>query len=161
MQDVISKPRDLTSPSPQQRHGGSAPASQISKDLHIKGNMSTSNDIIVHGRIEGDVQARVLTVGETADLVGHIRADEVILNGRVAGEVRGKKVRLNKSARVEGDIIHGTISIEAGAYFEGSVKRAEDPIGNRKVAQQPAVKPVRPAGAPPQPRPSVAPKRQS
>jgi len=46
--------------------------------------------------------------------------------------VRGLKVRLTASARVEGDIIHKTIAIESGAHFEGSVKREDDPLANKK-----------------------------
>ncbi|MCY4543079.1 MAG: polymer-forming cytoskeletal protein [Rhodobacteraceae bacterium] len=160
MQDVIPPQRKPVSSAPQTRQSSASPPSQISKDLQIKGNLNTSNDIVIQGKVEGDIRARVLTVGETADLVGHIRADEVILNGRVAGEVRGKKVRLNKTAKVEGDIIHSTISIEAGAYFEGSVQRAEDPIGSR---QQPSTGVAQKPRSPGKPgvRPTVAPKRQS
>lgn len=101
----------------------------ISKDLKIVGNLQTPNDIIVEGKVEGDISARNLTVKESSEIEGHIRAEEAILEGFVKGEVRGSKIRLNKSARVQGDIIHGTIAIEAGAHFEGTVKRTEEPLG--------------------------------
>ena len=101
----------------------------ISKDLKIVGNLQTPNDIIIEGKVEGDISARNLTVKETSEIEGHIRAEEAILEGFVKGEVRGAKIRLNKSARVQGDIIHGTIAIEAGAHFEGTVKRTEEPLG--------------------------------
>ena len=71
---------------------------------------------------------RLLTVGEDATIRGQLVGDEVVVNGRIIGKIRGVKVRLNSGARVEGDIIHETIAVEAGAHFEGSVKRQENPL---------------------------------
>ena len=104
------------------------PASVLSTDLHITGNIKTSGDIQVEGTIEGDLRAHLLTIGETATIKGEVTADDVVVNGRIVGRVRGLKVRLTSTARVEGDIIHKTIAIESGAHFEGSVQRQDDPL---------------------------------
>ena len=104
------------------------PASVLSSDLTITGNVKTSGDIQVEGVVEGDIRAHLLTVGESATIKGEIVADDIVVNGRVIGRVRGLKVRLTSTARVEGDIIHKTIAIESGAHFEGSVQRQEDPL---------------------------------
>ena len=104
------------------------PASTLSADLTIKGNIKTTGDIQVEGQIEGDIRAHLLTVGEGATVKGECMADDVVVNGRIVGRVRGLKVRLTSTARVEGDIIHKTIAIESGAHFEGSVQRQDDPL---------------------------------
>ncbi len=104
------------------------PASILSSDLHVTGNLKTSGDIQIEGQIEGDIRAHLLTVGEGATVKGEVVADDVVVNGRVVGRVRGLKVRLTSTARVEGDIIHKTIAIESGAHFEGSVQRQDDPL---------------------------------
>lgn len=104
------------------------PASLLSADLHITGNLKTSGDIQVEGTVEGDIRAHLLTIGESATIKGEVSADDVIINGRIVGRVRGLKVRLTSTARVEGDIIHKTIAIESGAHFEGSVQRQDDPL---------------------------------
>ncbi|MCV3271117.1 bactofilin family protein [Roseobacter sinensis] len=104
------------------------PASVLSSDLHVTGNMKTTGDINVEGTVEGDIRAHLLTIGETATIKGEVIADDVVVNGRIVGRVRGLKVRLTSTARVEGDIIHKTIAIESGAHFEGSVQRQDDPL---------------------------------
>jgi cytoskeletal protein CcmA (bactofilin family) len=118
------------------------PASVLSADLTVTGNLKTSGDIQVEGVVEGDIRAHLLTVGESATIKGEIIADDVVVNGRIVGRVRGLKVRLTSTARVEGDIIHKTIAIESGAHFEGSVQRQDDPLtqtgGAPKAAPQPA-----------------------
>ena len=105
-----------------------APASLLSSDLHVTGNMKTTGDINVEGTVEGDIRAHLLTIGESATIKGEVTADDVVINGRIVGRVRGLKVRLTSTARVEGDIIHKTIAIESGAHFEGSVQRQDDPL---------------------------------
>ncbi|PIV76684.1 MAG: hypothetical protein COW55_00690 [Rhodobacteraceae bacterium CG17_big_fil_post_rev_8_21_14_2_50_65_11] len=107
-----------------------APASVLSTDLTITGNLRTTGDIQVEGTVQGDIRAHLLTVGEGATIEGEIVADDIVVTGRVVGKVRGLKVRLTSTAKVEGDIIHKTIAIESGAHFEGSVQRQEDPLSN-------------------------------
>lgn len=111
------------------------PASSLSSDLLIKGNLKTSGDILIEGQVEGDIQAHLLTIGEGATVKGECMADDVVINGRIVGRVRGLKVRLTSTARVEGDIIHKTIAIESGAHFEGSVQRQDDPLNKSKDAK--------------------------
>jgi cytoskeletal protein CcmA (bactofilin family) len=120
------------------------PASVLSQDLHVTGNIRTTGDIQVEGTIEGDIRAHLLTIGESATIKGEVIADDVVVNGRIVGRVRGLKVRLTATARVEGDIIHKTIAIESGAHFEGSVQRQDDPLngGKRAAGQQPAPAPA-------------------
>ncbi|MFO7921432.1 polymer-forming cytoskeletal protein [Rhodobacteraceae bacterium W635] len=133
-----------------------APASVLSTDLTITGNLRTTGDIQVEGTVQGDIRAHLLTVGEGATIEGEIVADDIVVTGRVVGKVRGLKVRLTSTARVEGDIIHKTIAIESGAHFEGSVQRQEDPLssagtkkdaagGGKQGAQQQAAAKPQPA----------------
>ncbi|WP_068116673.1 bactofilin family protein [Tropicimonas marinistellae] len=112
------------------------PASVLSSDLTITGNLKTTGDIQVEGTVEGDIRAHLLTIGENATIRGECIADDVVINGRIVGRVRGLKVRLTATAKVEGDIIHKTIAIESGAHFEGSVQRQDDPLnaGGQRAA---------------------------
>ena len=121
------------------------PASVLSSDLHVTGNMKTTGDIQVEGTVEGDIRAHLLTIGEGATIKGEVIADDVVINGRIVGRVRGLKVRLTSTARVEGDIIHKTIAIESGAHFEGSVQRQDDPLNTKGNAPKPAGEPPKPA----------------
>ncbi len=122
--------RSFEAPMPQQPSRNRAAPSILSSDLTVTGNIQTEGDIQIEGKVQGDIRAHQLVVGESATINGEIVGEEVVVNGRVVGRVRGLKVRLSATARVEGDIIHKTIAIESGAHFEGSVQRQEDPIAN-------------------------------
>jgi len=126
--DPVVSPRASGDYTPASAPKAKPPASTLSADITIVGNIKTTGDIQVEGTVEGDIRAHLLTVGEGATVKGEVTADDVVINGRIVGRVRGLKVRLTSTARVEGDIIHKTIAIESGAHFEGSVQRKDDPL---------------------------------
>jgi cytoskeletal protein CcmA (bactofilin family) len=95
------------------------PASLIAEGVCIKGDLETSGDLHLDGSIEGDLRVGLLVVGETGSVAGAIHADSVEIRGRVAGVVCARRVKLWATARVDGDISHTELAIEAGAHFEG------------------------------------------
>ncbi|MCY4150774.1 MAG: polymer-forming cytoskeletal protein [Aestuariivita sp.] len=134
------------------------PASTLSSDLHFTGDLVSTGDIQIEGKIEGDVRGHQLTVGENAIIKGEIIGDDVVINGRITGSVRGLKVRLSSTAKVEGDIIHKIIAIESGAQFDGSVTRQDDPLnsGKQQNRQPPKVAtPIRQTAPPSPGKPGV------
>jgi cytoskeletal protein CcmA (bactofilin family) len=97
----------------------------ISPDLTIKGNMSCAGDIQIDGHVEGDVDSHSVKIGEGAEMRGTITAESVRVCGTVQGEIRAGTVALEKTARVTGNLVHQTLSIEAGAHFEGQCRRTD------------------------------------
>ncbi len=102
----------------------------VSADLKIVGDMTSSGDLQIDGAVEGDITSRVLTVGETAVVRGVLVAEKVRVYGSVFGQVRANTVLLAKTAKVEGDIVHQTLSMEAGASLSGSLSRLETAVGS-------------------------------
>ena len=68
---------------------GKPPASILSADLLIKGNLKTTGDIQIMGTVEGDIRAHLLTIGEGATVKGEVIADDVVVNGNVIGRRTG------------------------------------------------------------------------
>ena len=97
--------------------------SLLSADLKITGDVATDGELQLDGSIVGDISCGTLTVGNKAMITGEIRADKVMVYGKVEGRICASNVQLFQSAEVKGDILHETMSIEAGAYLEGMCKR--------------------------------------
>ena len=100
-----------------------APPSIISRDLNIVGDLLSEGEIQIDGGVNGDIRARVLIIGETANVKGEIVADTIRIHGSVEGQIKAKVVKLAQSAHVVGDILHEDLSIETGAFLEGHCKR--------------------------------------
>src|SRR4051812_26955675 len=120
---MFSKPASK-SPAPRPEGGEASArkpiaASLIAENVSLQGDVATDGDVHLDGSIKGDLRVRELTVGEAGCVEGHVEAETVEVRGRVVGTVTAKSVRLFSTARVEGDITHAQLSVEAGAHFEG------------------------------------------
>ncbi|MBG7609214.1 MAG: polymer-forming cytoskeletal protein [Verrucomicrobia bacterium] len=93
----------------------------LSSDVEIKGTVKFQHDLIVDGKIEGEIQSTGnLTVGENARLKAEIKTGTVVVYGKVHGNMTASdRVELKSSAEVVGDIKAKFLTIEAGAIFVG------------------------------------------
>ena len=108
---------------------GQTPArSVIDAWLAVTGSLKSEGEILVEGRVEGDIRCKLLVIGKDAHVSGSIIAEEVSVRGKVRGAIRAHRVTLQDTAVIDSDIYHRTLSIEQGACFEGSSKRCADPL---------------------------------
>jgi len=98
----------------------------ISADLRVVGDLGCEGDLQIEGVVEGDIKTVTLTIGEQALVKGSVIAEQCLIKGKVDGDVFAKSVNLARNAKVRGDIVHDSISIEAGAYLDGRCRRLED-----------------------------------
>ena len=150
-------------PPPAKRAARSSAPSIISADLTVNGTLTSTGDIQIDGKVEGDVHSTGLVIGEKALIHGEVLAEDVTIRGRVQGSVRARKVLLCSTCHVEGNILHEAFAVEAGAFFEGNCRHSDNPLAADaapKTAEFKAAAPVSviaPAAAPAMspPRPEV------
>ena len=102
-------------------------ASCIGSDMSIVGNIECKGPARVFGRIEGEMRASDLLIGDGAQVEGKVIAQAVTVCGRVKGTIRADRVKLQNGGAVEGDIFHRSLSIDENSQFEGSSRRVENP----------------------------------
>jgi cytoskeletal protein CcmA (bactofilin family) len=105
----------------------SAMPSIIADGLTIEGNLFSEGEIQIDGKVNGDVQAKMLTIGQNALITGDINAGKLIIRGAVNGSLRGEEITVTSTATVNGDIIHASLSIEPGAKIDGHLKHSDNP----------------------------------
>jgi len=98
--------------------------------MTIQGAVISAGDVHVDGRVEGDVRSLGLVIGDKAEIHGEIFAEDVTVRGTVIGRIHARKVLLAATCHVEGDILHEALAVEAGAFFEGSCRHSDNPLGN-------------------------------
>lgn len=121
----------------------------LANDVEIKGSIKFSHDLIIDGKIEGEVQSDgSLTVGENALIKGEIKTRAVTIFGKVEGNITvQERCELKSNAVLVGDVTAGTLAIEEGATFLGRSQVGKGASGGAKPASAPA-------GAPgPRPQP--------
>jgi cytoskeletal protein CcmA (bactofilin family) len=99
----------------------------IGSGMSIVGNIECNGPAQVFGRIEGELRASDLLIGDGAQVEGTVIAQDVTVCGHVKGTIRAVRVKLQEGGAVEGDIFHRSLSIDENSVFEGSSRRVENP----------------------------------
>ena len=102
----------------------------ISAEVVVRGTMLSTGDLQVDGRVEGDVRAFSLVIGEKSVVAGDVYAEDIIVRGRVEGSICARKVQLCSTCHVAGNILHESLSVESGAFFEGNCRHADNPLAD-------------------------------
>lgn len=125
---------------PGARTGRSAPSglSFIGPEVVISGDLTTSAQLHVDGRIDGHVRCGQLSQGESGIIAGDLTAGEARIAGLVEGTVSAATLVVEATGRIAGDVTYETISIAAGARIDGRLARrvvlATEPADDMLVA---------------------------
>ena len=119
---------DTKKPSQPNRPMSKARAPSIlSQDLVITGEINTDGDVQIEGRLDGNIKATTLTIGEQGAVNGSIKAGLVRVRGKVTGKISATTVELAETANVLADITQDHLTIENGAFFDGKCTRLTKP----------------------------------
>ena len=99
--------------------------STIGPDLKIVGSLVCSGELHIEGRVEGDIESRIISVKPGAQIDGALIAESITVGGAVIGQVRAPTVTVAGTARLLGDVLHHTLAVEAGAHLEGHCRQLD------------------------------------
>ena len=134
--------------SPIQRVSPTPPAEErrvvvwVGKSVIFKGTLSSSEDMMIDGRVEGAIEVRDhgLTIGPDADIHADIVARTVTIHGAVTGNIRASaKVDIRATGRIEGDLFTPHIVIADGALVRGRVDTLSKESDATKLRAQLAI----------------------
>ena len=96
----------------------------IGPSVSIKGELSSEEDLIIQGRVEGkiDLKKNNVNIGKKGHVKGDIYGRLISIEGEVQGNLFGEeKIIVRESAMVLGDIKTPRFSIGDGAKFKGHI----------------------------------------
>jgi cytoskeletal protein CcmA (bactofilin family) len=96
-------------------------------EVVVNGNIAGKGDLHIDGEINGDVAGNTVMVGTNGRVRGNIQADRATIAGYVEGTVSADALVIEKSARVAGDLVYASVSIETGAQVEGRLTQRAGP----------------------------------
>jgi cytoskeletal protein CcmA (bactofilin family) len=99
----------------------------IGQTVTIRGRLSSRENIVVEGEIEGDIElpAHRVTIGMAGRMRGDVLAAEVVALGTIDGDVDARQnFALGATARMTGNIRTPSLRIEEGASFKGRIEHA-------------------------------------
>jgi len=112
--------------------GDTTAHSIVDAGLTMKGDLESEGDILVKGKVMGNIRCKLLIIEIDALVEGGVEAEEVVVRGNTKGTLRADKVRLEKTANVESEIYHRSFSAEEGARIKGTLQCKDDLEDNGK-----------------------------
>jgi cytoskeletal protein CcmA (bactofilin family) len=99
----------------------------VGPDIKMKGVEVTDCDtLVVEGRIEATLDARVMQVAQNGIFSGTVAVDIAEIHGRVEGELTVRKqLVVHATGKVSGKIRYARIKVEEGAELAGEISVLE------------------------------------
>ena len=103
-------------------------AGVIGRGLFIRGELHGEEDLIIEGRVEGEITLKKhLVIESTGVILADIHTEDITIKGEMRGNMSAaSKVEIPGSARVVGDIVAPRVVIEDGAHFKGHIEMSKD-----------------------------------
>ncbi len=100
-------------------------AAWIGASIVIRGDLVSSEDTTLAGRVEGNVECRqhALVIAPGATIEGDVHARTVSLNGTVTGTVTAEQsIEIGQTGSVTGDVVSPRMSIAEGGALHGKIR---------------------------------------
>ena len=95
----------------------------IGSGLTIEGELSSDEEVVVHGTVRGAVKsADAVSVGDGGTVEADVSGTSVSIAGQVTGNVTANdRVDIQAGGRLVGDVTSARLTIADGASFKGNV----------------------------------------
>jgi len=97
----------------------------IGSTIHIKGDVTGDEDLIIHGHVEGKINLKDhnVIIGKNGKVEANINAKQIVVEGELNGDLNGEeKVVIRETGNVLGNVISPRVTLEDGAMFKGSIE---------------------------------------
>ena len=95
----------------------------VGPDIKLKGvEISDCDTLVVEGRVDATLDARILEIAENGVFQGTIAVDQAEIRGRFEGEITVRKqLVIQGTGKVSGKIRYAKIKVEEGAELAGDL----------------------------------------
>jgi cytoskeletal protein CcmA (bactofilin family) len=119
-----SVPSATTPPTTARKTPSSGSPSRIGSGLLFKGEIKGEEDLLIEGRLEGQVhlETRSVTVGKGGQVTGDVYAKAITVIGEVHGNLYSdSEVLVESDATIEGNLHSPRVNLKDGCRFQGSI----------------------------------------
>jgi cytoskeletal protein CcmA (bactofilin family) len=101
--------------------------------LTMRGDLESEGNILVQGKVIGNIKCKRLIIDTGALVEGAIEAADVFIRGKTKGSILADRVRLERTADVDSEICQTAFCVEEGARVRGMLKNKPVAAGKEGV----------------------------
>jgi cytoskeletal protein CcmA (bactofilin family) len=102
----------------------------------MRGDLESNGDILVQGKVLGNIKCKLLIIDTDALVDGGIEAEDVVIRGKTKGTILADRVRLDRTADVDSEICQLVFSAEEGARIRGTIKMKQTGGGKEPAKKE-------------------------
>ena len=112
----------------------------IGAGAEFSGTITDARAIEIHGKVNADLTAEKVTIGEKGKFDGAVRASLVVVSGEYDGVMEAGSIWATATARISGKVQYNTLQMDRGAALNchvvhnwvGEAKNEQDDINKEK-----------------------------
>jgi cytoskeletal protein CcmA (bactofilin family) len=95
----------------------------IGPSLSITGEVTSNEDITIHGRVKGHINMNggTLLVAPKANVEANVQGPSVTVHGAVTGDIAAQRIELTPTAAIVGTLTASSVVMQDGATFNGVI----------------------------------------
>ena len=105
--------------------GSGQSVSVISDEITIVGNINSTGDLIINGKVDGEISCDSLEIGPNGNVKGNVKAQFCLVSGNIEGKVSAKSINVSSSGNLNGRLSYGRLEIENGAQVEIKLRKTK------------------------------------
>ncbi len=105
--------------------GSGQTVSVISDEITITGNINSTGDLIINGKVDGEITCDSLEIGPNGNVKGTVKAEFCLIAGNVEGKLAAKSINVSSSGNLNGRLSYGKLEIENGANVEIKLRKTK------------------------------------
>ncbi len=98
----------------------------ISKDLFLKGDLTTDGLLEIEGKIEGNIKGNEITIRESGFVNGNIISNILNIKGNFQGTIKSQRINVSGKANIKGTLEYVSLCVEDGSSIDGDLKRVSE-----------------------------------
>jgi cytoskeletal protein CcmA (bactofilin family) len=100
--------------------------SLVAKNVFFEGKVLNGGTFELEGKIKGIVEADILTIRETGEILGEVKCKVFNVKGLFNGSVIAEKINVSDTAKIIGTLEYKFLSVDYGANINCQLKRTDD-----------------------------------
>ena len=93
-------------------------SSVIGVEMQINGNIKCSGNLVLKGKVRGNIECDHISISSEGDLKGNIKSLYSTIGGNFIGDVFADTLAIESTASIKGNLYYNNLKAQPGANLE-------------------------------------------
>ena len=112
-------------------------SSVIGVEMQINGNIKCSGNLVLKGKVRGNIECDHISISSEGDLKGNIKSLYSTIGGNFIGDVFADTLAIESTAIIKGNLYYNNLKAQGGATLDVQlIKGLDDETKEKPVKQK-------------------------